>query len=245
MVHPRSSSLSRPVAIHISGPSIRNLLLATADRVKLARGMNQGSLPICGVSSSKTDEEKYSGKPKFAVCGEHAVQDALWIDRDDSDFTPFKTPGAILPSAPSSQPVYPLPIRKYETGKNLRPVWHPLCLIIPIEWDSGSLRKHVLDVRIRFTWMKPISGSRQGNCRRSTGETIPDLFRTQLQGHNIKREFARLVVSSTTTRTSAGFHLLKDGRRTCTFGAILRVDPGAVKKGNIRDGIFPACFFAC
>jgi len=70
--------------------------------------MNQGSLPICDVSSTKTDEEKYSGKPKFAVCGEHTVQDALWIDRDDSAFTPRETPGAILPSAPTSQPALPL-----------------------------------------------------------------------------------------------------------------------------------------
>jgi len=70
--------------------------------------MNQGSLPICGVSSTKTDEEKYSGKRKFAVSGEHAVQDALWIDRDDSDFSPRERPGAILPSAPTSQPPRPL-----------------------------------------------------------------------------------------------------------------------------------------
>jgi len=62
-------------------------------------------------------------------------------------------------------------------------------------------------------------------------------------GSNVTAILAEMVVSSTRVKTSSGDSPTKLDLTTCTFGAIAKVDPGAVKKGNTWGRDFPGLLF--
>jgi len=127
-------------------------------------------------------------------------------------------------------------------GIDLAFIWHPLCLISPangIQDPFGCISAGVGS----SSFIAELHDSHTRETTFAFANNVSLDAPNPVAGSNVTAILAEMVVSSTRVKTSSGDSPTKLDLTTCTFGAIAKVDPGAVKKGNTWGRDFPGLLF--